>query len=223
MSSSPTPAPRSALSRIVNELEETVIAVLLGLMTMLTFLNVVLRYGFNASLIWGLELVLILFAWLVLFGMSYLVKTTAHLGVDALINILPGRAARIMALLAGLCCLVYGLLLLKGAWDFWAPFAGLEVTTGRWFPTGFDGSTRDRAFYETDQVPMIGLFRWLEGAINQGEAYEKLPRVIPYLIMPLGAALLVFRTAQAMAAIWTGKVSRLIVSYENDETGRREG
>ena len=42
--------------------EETVIAVLLGLMAILTFINVVLRYLFNASLIWGLEVVLILFA-----------------------------------------------------------------------------------------------------------------------------------------------------------------
>lgn len=222
MSSSPTPTPRSALGRIVNELEEVLIAFLLGMMTLITFVNVVLRYGFNASLIWGLELVLILFAWLVLLGMSYLVKITAHLGVDALINILPGRAARLMGLLAALCCLVYALLMLKGAWDYWAPFAGLEVTTGRWFPTGFDGATRDRAFYETDQVPMLGIFRWLEAAINEGEAYEKLPRVIPYLIMPVGAALLAFRVAQAMVAIWTGRVSRLIVSYENEDADPRE-
>ena len=41
----------SALGRIVNELEETAIAIILGLMTLITFINVVLRYGFNLSLI----------------------------------------------------------------------------------------------------------------------------------------------------------------------------
>ena len=129
--------PRSALGQIVNELEETAIAIILGAMTIITFVNVVMRYVFNASLIWGLELTLALFAWLVLFGMSYAVKVTAHLGVDAIINILPQRSRRILALIAAACCLVYVFLLMKGAWDYWAPFAGFEQTGGRWFPEGF--------------------------------------------------------------------------------------
>ena len=62
--------PQSAVGRFINSIEETAIAVILGLMTLVTFVNVVLRYVFNASLIWGLEVVLILFAWLVLLGIS---------------------------------------------------------------------------------------------------------------------------------------------------------
>ena len=80
--------------------EETAIALLLGLMVMITFVNVVLRYVFNSAIIWGLEVTLILFAWLVLFGVSYGVKVTAHLGVDALTNMLPKRARRVVALIA---------------------------------------------------------------------------------------------------------------------------
>ena len=64
--------------RFIDELEETVIAVLLAAMVVVTFINVVLRYGFNTGLIWGLELVTFLFAWLILFGVSYAVKTSAH-------------------------------------------------------------------------------------------------------------------------------------------------
>ncbi len=201
----------------VDAFEETVIAVLLGLMTLVTFVNVVLRYGFNDALIWGLEITLILFAWLVLFGMSHLVKHTAHLGVDALINVVPPRTARILGILAALACLAYGLLLLKGAWDYWAPFAGFEQTTGRWFPTGFDEKTRDRAFYITEQVPMPFFLDWLSGAINQGEEYEKLPRVVPYLILPIGVLLYVYRVIEALVAIFRGTRTRLIVSYENEE------
>jgi C4-dicarboxylate transporter DctQ subunit len=74
--------PKTPLGRFVKELEETVIALLLGVMTLITFINVILRYGFNTGLIWGLEMVTFLFAWLVLFGASYAVKVTAHLGVD---------------------------------------------------------------------------------------------------------------------------------------------
>ena len=39
-------------------------------MVVVTFINVVLRYGFNTGLIWGLELVSFLFAWLVLLLLS---------------------------------------------------------------------------------------------------------------------------------------------------------
>ena len=56
--SSQSPLAQLKLSRWINEIEETAIAVLLGLMTLITFANVVLRYGFNTGLIWGLEYML---------------------------------------------------------------------------------------------------------------------------------------------------------------------
>ena len=208
--------PRSALGQIVNEFEETAIAIMLGAMTIITFVNVVMRYVFNASLIWGLELTLALFAWLVLFGMSYAVKVTAHLGVDAVINILPQRWRRILALIAAACCLVYAFLLLKGAWDYWAPFAGFEQTGGRWFPEGFI-KTRDQAWYETEQIPMPDWLRFIEPIFNQGEHYEKLPRFIPYAMLPFGVALLMFRLIQATWGIVTGTRDGLIVSHEAED------
>ncbi|MEZ5772110.1 MAG: TRAP transporter small permease [Defluviimonas denitrificans] len=208
--------PRSALGQIVNELEETAIAIILGAMTIITFVNVVMRYVFNASLIWGLELTLALFAWLVLFGMSYAVKVTAHLGVDAVINILPQRGRRILALIAAACCLIYAFLLLKGAWDYWAPFAGFEQTGGRWFPDGFI-KTRDQAWYETEQIPMPDWLRFIEPIFNQGEHYEKLPRFIPYAMLPFGVALLMFRLIQATWGIVTGTRDGLIVSHEAED------
>ncbi len=104
-------------------------------MTLITFVNVVLRYGFNSSLIWGLEVTLILFAWLVLFGISYGVKVTAHLGVDAVINLLPPRAQRVLALIsAASVCLVYAFLLMKAPGTTGRRSPGLQQTTGRWFP-----------------------------------------------------------------------------------------
>ncbi len=208
--------PATALGRVVNEFEETVIAVILGLMTLITFTNVILRYVFNSSLIWGLELTSALFAWLVLFGMSYAVKVTAHLGVDAVINLLPHRGRRILALVAAVCCLAYAFLLMKGAWDYWAPFGGFEQTGGRWFPEGFI-KTRDQAWYETEQIPMVDWLRFIEPIFNQGEHYEKLPRFIPYLMLPIGCALLLFRLIQATWGIITGTREGLIVSHEAED------
>jgi C4-dicarboxylate transporter DctQ subunit len=208
---------QSKLSHAIDTLEESVIAYILGLMTLVTFANVVLRYFFNQSLIWGLEVVLILFAWLVFLGISYGFKKTSHLGVDALTNALPKRGQRIAAMLSALACLTYAALLMKGAWDYWAPFAALQPTEGRWFPLGFTENTRDRAFYMTDQVPMLGIFRWLEGAINYGDSYDKLPRVIPYFIIPFGSALILLRVVQASIRVLKGQQDSFIVSHEAEE------
>src|SRR6056297_1208550 len=82
--------PSGPVGRFVHRAEEIFIALILGAMTLITFANVVLRYGFAESLLWGQEVVEILFAWLVLFGISYGFKVTAHLGVDAIINMLSG-------------------------------------------------------------------------------------------------------------------------------------
>ncbi|SDH55362.1 TRAP transporter small permease [Alloyangia pacifica] len=209
----------SALGRFVNELEETAIAVILGLMTLLTFVNVVLRYGFNTGVIWGLEAVTFLFAWLVLFGVSYAVKVTAHLGVDAVTSLLPPTLRRTLALVAAALCIFYAFLLLKGAWDYWANFANLPQTTGRWFPTGFEEMKRTsyRSWYEVVDIPMPDWLRFIEPWINEGEHYEKLPRFIPYAMLPFGMALLLFRFVQAGVHIWTGKQDSLIVSHEAED------
>ena len=208
--------PQTALGRVVNEIEETAIALILGLMTLITFINVVLRYGFNTGLIWGLEMVSFLFAWLVLFGISYAVKVTAHLGVDAIINLFGAPVKRIMAIIAVSVCIAYAFLLLKGSWDYWAPFAGFDSTTGRWFPTGFANS-RDQAWYEVDDIRLPEILRFLEGMFNQGEEYEKLPRFIPYAMLPFGAALLLLRFVQAGIRVVRGTQSSIIVSHEAED------
>lgn len=214
---SSTYQPKTTFGHLVHDFEETAIAVMLGLMTILTFVNVILRYVFNSMLIWGLEVVLILFAWLVLFGISYGFKITAHLGVDAITNIVSPPVRRTLGILSAIVCLFYAQMLLKGAWDYWAPFAGLPVTEGRWFPTGIDWNTRNQAFFETDQVPMLPFLRWLEDAVNFGDRYSKMPRLVPYTMLPVAAALILFRIVQATVRIWNGEQESLIVSHEAEE------
>ncbi|WP_068112651.1 TRAP transporter small permease [Tropicimonas marinistellae] len=208
--------PETMLGEAVARFEEFFIALLLGMMVVLTFVNVVLRYVFNESLIWGLEVVLVLFAWLVLFGISHAFRITAHLGVDAVVNIMPPRGQRTMGIIAGVLCIIYAALLMKGAWDYYAPFAGLDATSGRWFPTGFEDS-RDQAWYETDQIPMLDLLRWLEPLVNQGESYEKMPRLVVYLMLPLGCLLLLIRVIEATVGVINGHHDSLIVSHEAED------
>jgi len=216
-----------------DNLEETLIATILGLMTLITFANVVFRYsagtgfgeylketwGINGGLIWGLEMTSILFAWLVLLGVSYCVKITAHLGVDSVINIFKMATRRKLAMFATAISIFYALLLLKAGWDYYANFANLPATTGHWIPTGFEEmkATSYRSWYEVDRVPMPDWLRWIEPLINEGEAYNKLPRFIAYAALPFGAALLVFRLVQAFLGLANGTRDTLIVSHEAED------
>lgn len=207
------------LSRATDRFEQTAIAVLLGLMTLVTFVNVVLRYVFNTGVLWGVELTGLLFAWLVVFGISHGVRVGAHLGVDALLVALPRGWRRLLGFTAAAVCLAYAFLLLKGAWDYWANFANLPQTTGRWFPLGFEEMRRTsfRGWYETEDIPMPGFLRFIEPWMNDGDAYGKLPRFIPYVILPVGAALLLLRLVQAAMRLARGEDETLIASHEAED------
>lgn len=200
--------PLTKLGRVINEVEETLIALLLGLMTVVTFANVIARYVFNSNILWALETTVFLFAWLVLLGASYCVKTRAHLGVDAMLNVAPRPVRRMLALLAVTACLAFSVLLLIGSWNFWAPFAALPM---------LDGTVKDQAWYEVNDVPMIGFLRFIEPLMNQGEAYEKLPRFIPYAALPIGMFLLTIRFIQTAWKVLTGELDTIIAGHEAED------
>jgi C4-dicarboxylate transporter DctQ subunit len=160
---------------------------------------VIARYVFNSNILWALETTVFLFAWLVLLGASYCVKTRTHLGVDVVINAVPEGVRKTLAILSVICCLVFSVLLLIGAWQYWAPFAGKQV------------------WYEVNDIPMPDWLRFIEPLMNENEAYEKLPRFIPYFALPLGMLLITLRFIQAAWEIFNGKSDRLIASHEAEE------
>lgn len=201
----------------IDHLEEMLIAALLGMMTLLTFANVVARYGFNSNILWALELTVFMFAWLVLLGASYAVKKGAHLGVDILIESAPAPMRRVLGMITAAACIAFSFLLLKGAWDYWANFANLPATEGRWFPLGFEDKFREKGWYEVNDIPLPGVLRWMEAAFNEGEEYEKIPRLLPYAVLPLSMALLLFRFIQAAWAMWTGRIDRIVASHEVED------
>lgn len=200
--------PTTKLGRVVNEIEETAIAVLLGLMTLITFANVIARYVFNTNILWALETTVFLFAWLVLIGASYCVKTHAHIGVDAVLNMVSPGMRRILVMISVAACVVFSVLLLIGSWNYWAPFAALPR---------LDGVLKDQAWYEVNDIPMLDFLRFIEGPMNQGEAYEKIPRFIPYAALPIGLLLLTFRFVQLAWKVFTGQADTIIASHEAEE------
>lgn len=192
-------APTSKLGNFVDEVEESCIAICLGLMTLVTFANVIARYIYNSNILWALELTVFLFAWLVLMGASYAVKKHIHIGVDVVINAVSPSTKRVLALIAVAACLVFSVLLLIGSWNYWYPFA------------------TERVWLETDDIPFPEIFASLGQIINDGERYEKIPRFIPYLALPLGVGLITFRFIQLAIKIWKGDIDRIIASHEVED------
>jgi C4-dicarboxylate transporter DctQ subunit len=106
------------LLRVLNKAEESIIALLLVAMTLLVFIEVVMRFGFGSGFLWAQELTLHISAWFVLFGVSYGLKVGAHIGVDAFIKTLPEMGQRFFSVIAVLLSLGYCGLFLYGSWVY---------------------------------------------------------------------------------------------------------
>lgn len=113
-----------ALNRVLNHLEEWLIATMIAAATSLIFVAVLHRYGAGLSidiakwaearnlaflavparavfvwlaaldLSWAQELCIYMFIWMAKFGAAYGVRTGIHVGVDVLVNLLPGGSRR---------------------------------------------------------------------------------------------------------------------------------
>jgi len=129
------------LAKIADRVEEAFMVVVLTFMTLLTFLQVVLRYAFDAGFVWSLEVTTYAFAWFALVGMSYGVRAKAHIAVDLLTDRLPPRAARAAALVALACGLAYCALMIYGSAAFVDRLRVLgtnarDIPLPRWLLTG---------------------------------------------------------------------------------------
>ncbi|MEO7854284.1 MAG: TRAP transporter small permease [Rubrivivax sp.] len=99
----------------LDKFEEWVVVIMLAAMTLLTFSQVVMRYVFNAGFGWALEMTSIFFAMMIFVGISYGVRVGAHIGVDALVKLMPSGLRRATSVLVVLLCLVYAGLVIYGS------------------------------------------------------------------------------------------------------------
>ena len=119
---SPGPAPGP-----LDRLEQAVLAVLLAAMTLMSFVQVVARYGFNYSFTWALELTTWLFAGAIFLGISYGIRVGAHIGVDTFVKSLGPRAGRAVAVVAAIACLAYTAIVFVGAWRYVAKMHDIGI------------------------------------------------------------------------------------------------
>ena len=193
----------------VSRLEENVLALLLAVITVISFSQVIARYGFNTG--WGgaLEATRILFAWMILFGMSYGVKHGIHLGVDAFVRLTPHPLFKVLAVFGALCTFLYAFLLLYAGW---LALLGADVSTN-WRQTGAIGYWRfmfDRGTGLDDlRYPL-----WLQDTLG---LQDRVQRWIAYLMLPIGLALLAFRALEGIVAILRGERELIIAGHEAED------
>lgn len=90
--------------RILDRLEEGLIASFMAAATLIIFLSVLHRYSLGVSWLWpytrqisftwAQELTIYLFIWMAKFGAAYGVRTGIHVGVDVLVRKLSGARQR---------------------------------------------------------------------------------------------------------------------------------
>jgi C4-dicarboxylate transporter DctQ subunit len=227
-------APTGLKLNLGDRIERNFIALLLGLMTMITFANVVIRKlqemdfwrshwfepwaePLSTFGLQSLETTVFLFAWMGIVGTAYMVRIKAQLGVDVALNYLSPSWRKAATLFAVGACLLYTLLLLKGGWDYWAPFANLPPTEGRIIPEGFKTRYLHQGYYEVNDIVMPQWAQFLGDWFNDGEKYEKIPRFIPYFALPLGISMLLWRYLRVAVEVMQGKANMIIASHEAED------
>ena len=167
------------MNKVLNHLEEWLIAFMMGAATLVIFVSVVHRYasGFpwpamqdwllTINLSWAQELCIYMCIWMAKFGAAYGVRTGIHVGVDVLVNQLQDKnRARfvLFGLLAG------------------ALFTGIIGTLG-------------------------AKFVWEIAHTDQVSPDMELPMWIAFLAIPCGSFLMCFRFLQVSWSFWnTGEL-----------------
>jgi len=91
------------------------LAILMMIIAALTFYQVIMRYVFNRAPSWSEELVRFLFVWCTFVAAAIGIKEGIHIGIDALVRLLPKSMQRILRILVqgivmffGSCMIYYG-------------------------------------------------------------------------------------------------------------------
>ncbi len=95
------------LDHILDKLEEYACFVTLVIMSVAVLLQIVNRSFLGRPFPWGEELARYMMVWATMFGTSAGVKIGAHVGVDALVQTLSGKARIVVTLITSLVALAF--------------------------------------------------------------------------------------------------------------------
>lgn len=94
-------------NRILDRLEEVLIASFMAAATLITFAAVVMRYAAGEGISWAQELTIYLFIWMAKFGAAYGVRTGIHIGVDFVVNAARPSIKRVLVIISMLLGVIF--------------------------------------------------------------------------------------------------------------------
>lgn len=98
-----------SFNNFLSKIEQYFIGILLLAIAFLLFINVVLRF-FGSSLVWSEEVARYSIVWLTFIGSSVCVYKGAHIGVDAIMNVLSEKGKKVLLLITILMSIVFTIL-----------------------------------------------------------------------------------------------------------------
>lgn len=110
-------------------LEITLCVALMSVMTVIIFIQVVMRYIFQNSLTWSEELARYCFIWLIYLGISYGCKIMKHIKIDAALKMFPQKAKPYVVILGELCVLAFSVYIVITGWNLTVFQAALGKTS----------------------------------------------------------------------------------------------
>lgn len=99
-----------------NYLEISICIALMSAMTILIFVQVIMRKVFSNSLSWSEELARYLFIWLIYLGISYGSKIMKHLKIDAGLRLFPERMRPYIVILGDILFLLFAIYIMITGW-----------------------------------------------------------------------------------------------------------
>jgi len=105
------------LARLAEQTLKILMVMCILTMTVLVFTNVVLRYGFNTSLIMTEEIARYAFVWLTFLGGILAFARNRHVRMDLFVNMLPKRPRTVVYLLGDIVILVCCYLIVRGCYE----------------------------------------------------------------------------------------------------------
>lgn len=99
--------------QILNKIEENSASSLLIITSLLVFVQVILRKGFNYSISWSEEVSRMMIAWFIFIGSSMAVKENAHVSMDVLASILTGRVKIVIEIMVNIVNIIFCIVMIN--------------------------------------------------------------------------------------------------------------
>ena len=101
----------------LNKLEEMIASSLLIVTSLIVFMQVILRYGFNFTLPWVEEVARYMIVWFVFLGASIGVREGAHPSMDTLQRAIPKPLKPFFRMLVVIICMMFCAVIIRSGMD----------------------------------------------------------------------------------------------------------